>query len=220
MKKSNNISSVLENELYEQVSEKQELVGALEKEKNTLTNALKLKLKEIKKEKMKVKRRIKNDQELFGPPMHITPVKNRPMPSTDTEALKKRHHTLQPPTQTSSVNAIISNSIISIVVPIVTTTVLETIPPVKIEFSKAVEECDKRIEILQRDNEYYQLQSDKTIQKIVTLTKQLEDAKEEANRYRAILDEANKNAIQIYKKGDFPAIPPKPQKIDSSMDSL
>jgi len=47
--------------LYEQVKEKQEILSALEKEKCNITNALRQKLKEIKKDRMRVKKRIKNE---------------------------------------------------------------------------------------------------------------------------------------------------------------
>jgi hypothetical protein len=167
----------LENELSDQVKEKQELVAALEKEKNTLTYALKQKLKEIKKERMKVKRRIKTDQEIFGQNV-LTPNK-KDMHTPDAEAIRNKRNTLHANT---IYNPSLSYNAASIQIPNGPKTPSQKDKVTGIEFAKAVEVCDKRIEILQKDNEFYQLQSDKTLHKILMLNKQLEDAKEEANR--------------------------------------
>lgn len=179
------IKSALENELSDQVKEKQELVAALEKEKNTLTNALKQKLKEIKKERMKVKKRIKTDQEIFGPNA-LTPNK-KDMHAPDCDAIKNKRSTIQSNISYNPSNPSLSSNVATLQIPNRPKTPNQKEKASGVEFAKAVEVCDKRIEILQKDNEFYQLQSDKTLHKILMLSKQLEDAKEEANRCKRVL---------------------------------
>ena len=56
----------MEERLAKEVQEKQDLVMALSKEKYTLTKELQSKIREVKKEKKKIKKHIAVEQELFG----------------------------------------------------------------------------------------------------------------------------------------------------------
>jgi phosphomevalonate kinase len=59
-------NSDLEEQLAKEVREKQDLVMALSKEKHTLTKELQSKIREVKKEKRKIRKHIAVQQELFG----------------------------------------------------------------------------------------------------------------------------------------------------------
>jgi hypothetical protein len=154
----------LEDILASEVKEKQELVSALSKEKHTLTKKLRVILKEIKKDKSKIKDKM-NSETMAGDPL-LDPL----LKSGENSLIK---------TDSFPRNIQVTNSI-----PEVIKELKQEVPKEdeELEIGQVFDQYEQRLAVLKKDKKFYDIQYKKLSQKVDSLKSQLYESLQEASQ--------------------------------------
>lgn len=192
------------------MQEKQDLVMALSKEKHSLTKELQSKIREVKKEKKKIRKQMAVQQELFGEDIIAKCVsfylRERNLSESESNASEGIGTKLNPAEFIKATDKTSRNDRVQGFVseekksekavgksnrgvmrsPSVanagTEKVERKIPRSPLVISKVFSQHEKRLMLLQRDRDIYDAQNKKMMRQIMSLTTQLEDAKVEAKK--------------------------------------
>ncbi len=171
------------------MSEKQKLVLALESEKNSVTNELKFKLEEIRKNRSLIQRKLlsKEQQELQTVGLNNKAKVTQTSSNSSTPRVKKKEQG-----SSASITATVSteDTIVSMASPVPQPQVPAAEPEAPSQTSV----------IYKQDKEYYELQKKRVMSKILQLTSHLEEAKAEAHKYRTIWEKV-KGRIRNAQRG-------------------